>query len=43
MREASAVAVPTKTHQPPIAKLLVAEDDVPLAHFPATGTADTKI
>jgi len=43
MHDASAAAVPTiKSHQPPIAKLLVAEDDVPLAHFLQRGLQTQK-
>jgi DNA-binding response OmpR family regulator len=42
MQEAGAVALQTKTHQPPIAKLLVAEDDVPLAHFLQRGLQTQK-
>jgi DNA-binding response OmpR family regulator len=42
MPEASAVAVPTKTHQPAVAKLLVAEDDIPLANFLQRGLQAQK-
>jgi DNA-binding response OmpR family regulator len=42
MPDASAVPVPAKFHQPPIAKLLVAEDDVPLAHFLQRGLQSQK-
>jgi two-component system copper resistance phosphate regulon response regulator CusR len=40
--EAGAVAAPIKINQPPIAKLLVAEDDVPLANFLSRGLQAQK-
>jgi DNA-binding response OmpR family regulator len=42
MQEASTVTVPTKLHQSPVAKLLIAEDDVPLAHFLQRGLQTQK-
>ena len=43
MHDASAAAVQTvKSQQPQIAKLLVAEDDVPLAHFLQRGLQTQK-
>ncbi|MFZ0285063.1 MAG: response regulator transcription factor [Terriglobales bacterium] len=40
--EATAVSTPAKTHHTPLAKLLVAEDDVPLAHFLQRGLQTQK-
>jgi len=42
MHEAGAVALQTQPHQPPSAKLLVAEDDIPLAHFLQRGLQTQK-
>ena len=42
MPDASAVPAAAKLNQPPIAKLLVAEDDVPLAHFLQRGLQTQK-
>ncbi|MGH9500031.1 MAG: response regulator transcription factor [Terriglobales bacterium] len=42
MHEAGAGATPVKPHQPSIAKVLVAEDDVPLANFLQRGLQTQK-
>jgi DNA-binding response OmpR family regulator len=42
MHDASAVAVPAKANHPATAKLLIAEDDVPLAHFLQRGLQTQK-
>ena len=42
MHDAGAVTVASKSNQPPIAKLLVAEDDIPLAHFLQRGLQSQK-
>ena len=42
MHDASAVAVPAKPNHPSAAKLLIAEDDVPLAHFLQRGLQTQK-
>src|SRR5580698_1484509 len=42
MHDASAVAVPANANHPATAKLLIAEDDVPLAHFLQRGLQTQK-